>query len=436
MISSKVAVTIFILVSVVGTGALAITLDYQQVARRKEFRSSTLRSLELLAAAVTPAIANGRHDTIQNIVDNASSVPEKLTEIQSLEVVDRYGRVLADLDPRRYNMQSDSAGLHKSMALRASKLQALSGHMLEAIIPIRITYPLGVIRARVSEAHVIENLKTYQHQAGGLILGTSLVLAIALYLVLRRLVAHRLVDLAHTATSFRQGRMDVLASASGNDEIALLGESFNRMAESIRAYTEELEKRVTERTAELRRANEQLERLAVTDGLTNLFNRRHFEERAKRDLELARRENQRFAITMMDVDQFKQLNDRFGHKVGDDVLRLVGRILNESARTTDIAARVGGEEFILAMPQTDLEEAVHVAERIRESIERKIVAEVTSLGTHVVTASFGVAAFPEDGETLSDLVSAADVALYQAKRTGRNRVERAGLCAGKMEALG
>ncbi len=426
MLSSKVAVAIFVLVTVVGTGTLALILDHQRVERTGDFRRSTLHSLELLAAAVTPAIANGRHDTIQNILENAVSTPERLGELRKLEVVSREGRVLADLDPRRFNMRSDPAALSRDLRLVEPELLVADTNLLQITLPIRITYPLGVIRAKVSEEQVFASLQSYQRQAGALILGTSLVLAVALYLVLRKLVAVRVIDLTRTATLFRQGRMDTLAKASGHDEISVLAESFNKMASSIRAYTEELEMRVTERTAELRRANAQLERLEVTDALTALYNRRHFENSAKRKLQASRRRKKPFSLLMMDFDKFKQLNDRFGHTTGDQVLRIVGEVLQKQVRPSDIAARVGGEEFVVAMPDVTLEEAIQVANAIRESVARQVSLKVPELSEHVVTASFGVCAHPAHGESLSELIAAADTALYQAKRAGRDQVATPG----------
>ncbi len=424
-ISSKVAVAIFVLVAVAGSGALAIVLDAQAAAERREFRRAVAQNLELLSSAVTRAVATGHHDVVQSILDNAI-ISGKRTEVKHLEIVNRHGRVIADLDPRRFNVVTDLHELKKDLYLRAPKLTVVDNETTAFVVPIRVTYPLGVLRATVSEARVLDGLRAAQRNAGALALGTSALLAFALYFVLRRVVASRLVALAVTARNYREGRLDVRATMQGADEIAQLADAFNQMASSIRAYTEKLETLVEERTQALSQANKKLEHLATTDSLTALYNRRYFEEQAKRDLELARRESSPFALVMMDVDRFKQLNDKHGHFAGDEVLQAVGRVLADSARTTDIVARIGGEEFAIAMPNTDVTEAFKAAERLRQQIAALSSASLHAVKPGEVTASFGVAGFPLHADTLPRLLAAADTALYGAKRAGRNRVAVAG----------
>jgi diguanylate cyclase (GGDEF)-like protein len=169
----------------------------------------------------------------------------------------------------------------------------------------------------------------------------------------------------------------------------------------------------------LRRQNEELERLSVTDGLTGLYNRRRQMEMLATEVERSKRLSHVCAVLMMDVDNFKRYNDAHGHQAGDAVLRGLGAVLRETTREIDCAARYGGEEFFVLLPETDVKEATEVAERIRTQLKERIF-----LGGRV-TISIGIAAFPEHGDTPEDLIAAADAALYQAKKEGRDRVLRA-----------
>jgi diguanylate cyclase (GGDEF)-like protein len=159
---------------------------------------------------------------------------------------------------------------------------------------------------------------------------------------------------------------------------------------------------------------------ALVDGLTGLANRRSCEETLASELARAERFPGPLALIVADLDDFKEVNDRYGHQAGDVVLREFAALLGESVRDIDLACRWGGEEFLLLLPGTDLEGAAHVAERVRRALQERIVLSVD--GEPIpVTASFGVAAYPQSRNE-SELFAAADSALYEAKRTGKNRV--------------
>ena len=163
-----------------------------------------------------------------------------------------------------------------------------------------------------------------------------------------------------------------------------------------------------------------METMATTDGLTGLTNHRTFQQKFAEMLERAARHNHKVALLLCDVDHFKKVNDGYGHPIGDEVLRRVARVLQEVPRKIDIPARYGGEEFAVLLDNVDVAQAKSVAERIRIEIA-KIVVE-TEKGPLSVTESIGVAAFPEDGRDRALLIERADLALYHAKHTGRNRV--------------
>jgi two-component system, cell cycle response regulator len=159
---------------------------------------------------------------------------------------------------------------------------------------------------------------------------------------------------------------------------------------------------------------------ALVDGLTGLANRRSCEETLTTELARAERFPSPLAVVVTDLDDFKDVNDRYGHQAGDVVLREFGALLRETVRDIDVAGRWGGEEFLLVLPGTDLEGAAHVAERLRRALAARTVLSADGEPIRV-TASFGVAAYTQ-GQTASALFSAADAALYEAKGTGKNRV--------------
>ena len=164
----------------------------------------------------------------------------------------------------------------------------------------------------------------------------------------------------------------------------------------------------------------EIERIAVTDSLTELHTRRYMTERFSGRAEAFPGARHEIVFLMIDVDHFKAFNDQHGHLMGDQILREVGKRIQESTREIDIAGRFGGEEFCVVLPDTDRAGARYRAERIRQAVEASSVkaydAEVK------ITLSLGVATYPEDGTRIEELIDKADWALYRAKREGRNRI--------------
>lgn len=170
------------------------------------------------------------------------------------------------------------------------------------------------------------------------------------------------------------------------------------------------------RNRELRALSESLQQLSTLDALTRIPNRRALDDRLAQEVARFNRYGTPLALVMIDLDRFKDLNDRHGHAAGDRVLQQVAAALDREKRLGDLVARFGGEEFVAILPHTDAEAAQAWAERVRGAIGATIEAAVP------VTASFGVAQASPDGETPTRLLEAADQALYTAKRQGRNRV--------------
>lgn len=163
--------------------------------------------------------------------------------------------------------------------------------------------------------------------------------------------------------------------------------------------------------------HQERERQSVTDGLTGIANRRHFNECFQHEFERAKRYGQPLSLIVADLDYLKKVNDKYGHQAGDEAIKAIARVLNEGSRSIDLAARFGGEEFCLLLPNTDLSMAYQTAERLRSSIW-----QCTVEGPGNISASIGVASFPEHADDADDLFKQADQALYAAKQNGRNCV--------------
>ena len=187
--------------------------------------------------------------------------------------------------------------------------------------------------------------------------------------------------------------------------------------------THRLDELVREQTDELEKVNSQLKTISITDGLTQLYNRRHLDNVLPVEFNRAYRERTPLSVVLFDIDHFKKLNDTHGHSFGDLCLKRIGEVVHRVARRpADIAARYGGEEFILLLPETACEGAFHLAQRIQQALAQEEVRD----GEHstVMTVSIGVACeIPEQKNQHEELLKRADQWLYEAKRKGRNRIE-------------
>lgn len=260
------------------------------------------------------------------------------------------------------------------------------------------------------------------HAAVGFGLALSLMSSVIVWAVVGALT-RPLRKVAAAARDLRPGDLTAtLPVYSGSSEVRELTTALQQMTDGLHARERELEeanrsleRRVLERTAELAQANETLRRLATSDCLTELPNRRSIEASLSAEMLRHRRTRQPLALVMCDIDRFKQVNDNHGHVAGDDVIRKVARALRQGVRETDLVGRLGGEEFMILMPNTTEEGARIACEKLRARIEasREGVA---------VTASFGVVAPAQYFVSPSLAVVSADQALYQAKEAGRNRV--------------
>ncbi len=187
---------------------------------------------------------------------------------------------------------------------------------------------------------------------------------------------------------------------------------------------QELEEKVKERTVELEVLNRELQRLSNLDGLTQLYNRRYFDNGLKKEINRLQRLSEPISLLICDIDYFKKYNDAYGHLAGDDCIRTVAELINKHCqRVSDITARYGGEEFGVILPNTGLSDAVDIAEAIRKDVELEDIPHEASLIKKVVSISIGVASMvPDIRTTPSMLIALADKALYESKNNGRDQV--------------
>ncbi|HKJ40049.1 MAG TPA: diguanylate cyclase [Anaerolineales bacterium] len=223
--------------------------------------------------------------------------------------------------------------------------------------------------------------------------------------------------------------------------VLMVAGGFQLRTRNIRAINRELEHRVNERTKELQDAQEQLSlnndelkkqlkeitdleqkvrEMAIRDALTGLHNRHHLAEWLEPAISLADRKEYSIAFLLMDMDHFKDINDTYGHKAGDDALQAAAQTMTNEIRRSDIACRYGGEEFMVVMPDTSHLDALQRAEQFRKNIQN---LKINHKGRNIqLTVSTGIAIYPAHGKDIDEILTAADTALYQAKREGRNKI--------------
>lgn len=254
------------------------------------------------------------------------------------------------------------------------------------------------------------------------------------------LLTRRLSVLISAAEQMANGDLSVKTGFKGRDEVSIVGQTFDYMTDKVKgniaelelqkqelsAARDELEVRVQERTSELQELNAKLQQLSEMDALTQIPNRRRFDNYLRQELSRAHRANTPLSLIILDIDSFKSFNDCYGHQGGDKCLINVARVIEQvsARRAADLTARYGGEEFTVILPDTDLKGAFVIAEKIRQEIESIQMEHRKSEVSPYVTVSVGVATYTTKGPfvTQEQLIAEADRWLYEAKHSGRNRV--------------
>ncbi len=288
------------------------------------------------------------------------------------------------------------------------------------------TYDLGLI-ALQPKTEIDAMVSSVRH-ISRIILYSSIIaiLLVSLWQIL--IVCRPLNNLIDHISQITEGNLNIeeFKAKSSQDEIGRLAKVFNQMHATIKrqiqelnAHRELLEKEVKERTYELEQANKKLDIISRTDELTQLPNRRDMHRTIEKEVERANRFRKSFSIIFIDIDHFKDVNDTYGHAAGDAVLRSVASTIRSLLRKYDVLARYGGEEFLTLLPETELKDAAHVAERFRKQIENQTIF----FGSQEikVTITLGVAQF-DSGQNAEKCIQLADKALYEGKEHGRNKV--------------
>ncbi len=286
-----------------------------------------------------------------------------------------------------------------------SVTQAANG--LEALAVLEdVTHPLVITDIKMPEMTGIELLQKIKQT----IPRTEVII----------ITSYASLDTAITA--LRYGAYDYLFKPF--EDIKLISAAASRAIEKVRLkrQNQRLLKVLKQKNIQLKKANKTLKWLARRDGLTGLYNHRYFQELLKAELTRGVRYHQYFSVAFLDLDHFKQYNDTNGHQQGDQLLRILAKVLNSCLRESDVLARYGGEEFAIILPSTTRGEALAVAEKIRGRVERYPFKGQESQPSGFVTVSIGISTFPDDGKDNAALMEKADQALYTAKESGRNRV--------------
>lgn len=244
--------------------------------------------------------------------------------------------------------------------------------------------------------------------------------AIAAGVALSFFISNPIERLKTYSSKVAKGSFDPPPEMGGWQEVKELTSHFSYMVKALQEMNDNLAARIEERTQDLQEANDKLEIIATQDPLTGLHNRRYFDTRYQEEFNRAKRYRHDLAVVILDLDHFKQVNDRYGHEFGDIVLRKVSAFLKSTARDTDILARIGGEEFCMILPETPEKASDILLNRLCSEIaDIEFILEDKKLH---VTCSFGVAHLGEESTDADALLKQADIALYKAKAGGRNRV--------------
>jgi diguanylate cyclase (GGDEF)-like protein len=407
-----------------GVVAIALTVVAFIVVRQtnrdelEEFKQLNLTALEALSVTVATSVAQNDFAGLDTVIAHAA---ERLSArgLVELAVLDDDGRVMAHSSPERFNRLLTDEFSRLAIDTDGPTWQR-EGGVLRLGTPAKSGIRWATVTARFSLERLEGTFAMARRRAALGTLGLFLFIAGAVFLGLNRVVIRPVKALEASVRRMGEGHLSTrVPPMLAGRELRELGDIINRMAAALQAERENLERTVAERTRELQDANARLERLAVTDGLTGLFNHRRFQEALHSELLRCERHKRPLAVLMLDVDFFKKVNDSMGHPAGDELLRRLAEVLGKDLRQTDLIARYG-EEFAVLLPETTKAEALQVGERMREAVETRI--NESTPWPQRITVSVGVATFPEDAKNAEDVLEAADQALYVAKRQGRNRV--------------
>ncbi len=439
------ALPVLILLTLAGSLLVRETrARYTQVARERAWTN-----LAPLAVPCARAMAVHALDRLDGYLAEAVNVKTEGVQMRDARIYDSRGDQVASVSSEDFGpmAQTKAAADGTVEAWRRKALKSSQGSWLEepsadGTLLLHVSVPTisglrwGTLFATFDISAIRREAQRTQAWMIGLVIIAMATLIFTLRVALGQMVVLPAHELAHTAGAIRDGQLDARAWVPGNDELGRLARDFNAMATELQSYTTSLERKVEVRTAEVRKKQEELEklnkrleiavgdleRLATIDGLTGVFNRRHFDETLAFEFRRGERSPHPFCVVMIDVDHFKNYNDTNGHQEGDVALKAVAAALGEQLRGTDFLARYGGEEFVALLLDTPKSAGLRVAESLRAAIEAHDFPCGRTQPLGRVTASMGVAAWPDDARGPEEVLECADRSLYAAKRLGRNRV--------------
>jgi len=405
----RIALIVFVLEVILLSFVLNETLNFIETRAHDDMLKRQKVFFELIKSVTQDSLFAGELEDLQTFIDKIS----KDKEITNIVAVNDAGTIVAN---------NDFGQVGSSFLQEVDKLDEQWAY--ESI------EGLGLILIRFSNQSLIEHTAAAQKLGMSIaITGISIITCVSLFFGF--FLTRRLKRLTVAVNHFHQDNRVIDVDTSGQDEIAILGKSFNFMSSEINGYIVKLEKeqgqleeRVLQRTEDLHKVQEQLIRtnrelkiLSTTDRLTALYNRAFLDDNLTREIIKTTRSKSPFGIILIDIDKFKLINDRFGHDVGDEVIVTVASSISNSVRSTDLAGRWGGEEFLVICPNTNFDGVFDIANRIHQAIRL-----CQSTQARRITGSLGITMF-ESGDSLADIIKRADIALYQAKSAGRNCVK-------------
>ena len=431
-ISLRTKIGVLVAVFLMIGSASAGTVAYRQMTELTHDAGLEHATAVLDALAIPAAVAIATHDYTK--LDNFIAELERARgrDILLMVVVDRDGRLLATSGTGMVGKEITSFDpTFTDVALRSKDVWFQFGpdpyapSWIDVSKPIRQGQRWGTLMARFSMERFSTRLDMMADSAIALTVVAALIGWVLAIFVLSRMVLGPTRELAEMATRIGEGQLGVRSLLGDrDDEIGDLSQALNVMASKLRVYTSELEAAVRERTGELESANRELEKLATTDGLTGLRNYRFFRNTLDFELRRGQRHPHKLSLCMIDIDYFKRFNDTHGHLAGDEILKRVAQLLQHNLRSTDVVARYGGEEFAIILLDTAGDEAFLTAQKVAEIVRREPFEGAEIMPGERITISIGVAAHPDDADDANSLIRHADLALYEAKRRGRDRVVR------------
>ena len=373
-------------------------LAEMQAACRKQIQYRADVSAQMMVASARDAMVSDDVSTLAYLAHELVSSQR----VSWVAYVDDDGHLLATEGPRPAQPSATAPREQDAQALVRSVDVVVSGQRY------------GRVEFAVPLAEMVAELTAARNNA--LMIGGLVMVCVAVFSgFLGQLLSRRLNDLSKASRDIEEGNLQVHVDEKGNDELAETAERFNHMA-----------RKLAEISAAHTQAVQDLSNLAYRDPLTDVHNRRSFMDVLAMEVNRVQRTHQPASLLMLDIDHFKRVNDTWGHSAGDEVLKHLVTVLQQKLRRIDTLGRLGGEEFAILLPGTDLQGATELSERLRSAVEHAPATVSGGLpgGAQSVsfTISIGVAVCGVGCTQSDDVLKWADRAMYQAKATGRNRV--------------